>query len=1068
MSLTIAQLKSKWNKEKEYYKKQELGTGVQSFVIDCFESQELFALKEGKLSGKDESRRNEFIYERQAKDKGRADFAIYINAEILIPVEVERYENIKAGIKQLFEYQKGFDKPQYGILTDGYTWRLYTNSTYREYTLDHLFDKKSEFWTYWEGYIKPELYYLNFFEPIGQRTIFEEKLPVEDFRQLFFDDITNLIRRFKDKLNIEGYFKELEQKERGKKAVEITYAYVIQFILYKTLVDNAFDEFPKKFSDAVKSIHGNLKDRRYKDILGIIDGISNEISRNIYRPFSKEQEFINKKLLALYRVENKLTDVAPWLDIFVFIRKYSFANIHNEIFGYIYENYLKALFEDQQKGQYFTDPAVVNFMLVQMGWTPANIKKRYQNEKDSVSLIDPACGSGTFLYSAVDQLVGSFNKNDIESAKQIEEIVNKNIFGLDIAEFPLYLAEMNILMRLLPLIITEKYNNPIDKKIKVFKTNDSIAEFMDTALKNTISDINIAYERSKGQIEIFSEKLHLGYASYVRDEDDLKEMKDSLENQPNCPRRRFDYVISNPPYISYNECSKQNILIVKWIQQKKCQMSDIYGVNLNTVPGRKKPYSPKPNLYAFFIALGLSLLKDNGKLCFIIPQTMLVNTDLDVIRYHLARFTTIDKIIIFSGKMFIGRGIKQNKPVVTSSLVFVVRRKIPDKLHSVEVIHYKDPADEVEKCLQNISTGKKITRNEILQNKLLQNVANWNFIKHKRIEIDFIEDYFNNTEDLDIYRNYAVSRARYNDIFIIDGSINIPKKEVIDNISKDESNYYKVLNFGDGVYMKLAGYYSKNKPIKIAEGSQGLKIIEPKNKIFWRYINHDRFYFYSGVDVIPIYQQYCFASNNRNEILYLLGILNSPVIRTVLTLNLKVENEDKLSFLLGVRVLKEFVRVPKIGEHNQHIKDEIIKQIEEMLSLEEKTLSDFIDFSGVMIQKFDGILIEGGKLILVKGDDKIKCNIIDNKELVAKIIEEKYKKELSLIPGKQIISLSELKSLPAIDFEKQKAIKAYIDDLVYALYFNVNIRNIGFNNAHLVKNACAKHKFYKIVDSVET
>ncbi|MEK7309427.1 MAG: N-6 DNA methylase [Planctomycetota bacterium] len=1053
MPLTIAQLKSKWNKEKEFYKKQELGAGVQSFVKDCLESEELFGLKSGKLSTKDESRRNEFIYEKQAKDKGRADFAVYINSEIIIPMEVERYENIKAGIKQLFAYQKGFDKQQYGILTDGFTWRLYTNSTYREYTLDHLFDRKSEFWTYWDDYIKPELYYLNFFEPIGQRTIFEEKLPVDDFRQLFFEDITSLIRKFKDKLKIEGYFKGLEQKERGKKAVEITYAYIIQFILYKTLVDNAFDDFPNKFKDGVKHIHGHLKARRYKDILGIIDSISNEISRNIYRPFTKEQEFINKTLLELYRVENKLADVAPWLDIFVFIRKYSFANIHNEIFGYIYENYLKALYEDESKGQYFTDPAVVNFMLEQMGWTKDKLQKR---DKESISLIDPACGSGTFLYSAVDNLVKTFNKNDLESAKQIEEIVNKNIFGLDIAEFPLYLAEMNILMRLLPLIITEKYNNPIDKKIKVFKTNDSIAEFIDAGLKNTISDIDV--NAAISQQGLFDKERDLGYQSYVRDEGDLAEMKKSMRP----PRRRFDYVISNPPYISYNECSNQNILIVKLIQQKKCQMSDIYGVNLNTVPGRIKPYSPKPNLYAFFIALGLSLLKDNGKLCFIIPQTMLVNTDLDVVRYHLAKFTTIEKIITFSGKMFAGRGIKQNKPVPTSSLIFVVRRKVPDKVHQVEIIHYKDPNDEIDKCLQNILTGEKINRNEILQNKLLQNVANWNFIKHKRIEINFTGEYLNNTEDLDIYRNYTTSRARYNDIFIIDGSINIPKKEVIGNINKEESNYYKVLNFGDGVYMNLVGYYPKDKPIKIAEGSQGLKVIEPKNKIFWRYINHDRFYFYTGVDVIPIYQQYCFASNNRNEILYLLSILNSPIIGMVLKLNLKVENEDKLNFLLGVRVLKEFVRVPKITEHNQHIKDEVVKRTEEMLGLEEKTLSDFVDFSDVMIQKFEGVAVESGNLVLAKNGDRIKCKIKGDAKLVNQVITDKYHKgELKL--EKQSIALSELKSLPVIDFEKQKEIKGYIDDLVFALYFNVNIRNVGLDKASQIKTACARNKYYEIV-----
>ena len=68
--------------------------------------------------------------------------------------------------------------------------------------------------------------------------------------------------------------------------------------------------------------------------------------------------------------------VAPFLDIFVFIKKYYFADVQNDIFGAIYENYLKELYEEQQLGQYFTDPAVVNFMLEEIGYSASEIKKR--------------------------------------------------------------------------------------------------------------------------------------------------------------------------------------------------------------------------------------------------------------------------------------------------------------------------------------------------------------------------------------------------------------------------------------------------------------------------------------------------------------------------------------------------------------------------------------------------------------------------------------------------------------------------------------------------------------------
>ena len=116
-------------------------------------------------------------------------------------------------------------------------------------------------------------------------------------------------------------------------------------------------------------------------------------------------------------------------------------------------------------------------MLHEIGYTSDVIKKKYA--ENSISLIDPSCGSGTFLYAAVNQIIKAFGNGNIEKSKLIETIVNENIFGLDIEEFPLYLAEMNILMCLLPLIINKKYNNPIDKKIKVFLTKDSVAEFFE-------------------------------------------------------------------------------------------------------------------------------------------------------------------------------------------------------------------------------------------------------------------------------------------------------------------------------------------------------------------------------------------------------------------------------------------------------------------------------------------------------------------------------------------------------------------------------------------------------------
>lgn len=1055
MLLNINQLKTKWNKEKNSYSKQEVGSGVQIFVKDVLRSKELFNLKNGLNSTAQENRKNEFIEESRTKAARRADMVIYINPDIIIPVEVERYGNIEAGLEQLFQYQTDLDK-KYGILTDGNLWQFYNNSLLvKEFTVDQIFRETDLFLEFWKEYIKPEFYYLSFFEELGQQKLFQEDLTVDKNRQDFFRDITTLIKSFKNKLKIEGYFEGLGKREKEKKATEITYAYIIQFILYKTLVDNDFDDFQKKFKDIQDSIHEGLKVKQYKTALAAIENISDEISKNIYRPFKEEQNFITKTLWEhIKKPKNELHEVSPWLDIFVFIKKYNFANVRNEIFGYIYENYLKELFEETKKGQYFTDPAVVNFMLHQVGYTAEEIKKRVANDKDSISLIDPSCGSGTFLYSAVDQIMGAYSGNTKELSKKIEDLVNNNIFGLDIEEFPLYLAEMSILMRMLPLIINEKYNNPIDKKIKVFKTNDSISEFLDTNLNNTLNDQEIAFKKSGGQISLFREKIKLPFTSYVRDEDDLKEMKESVEDAKSS-RRRFDFVIGNPPYIGYNECSKQGVQIVKNIQKKDVQMSDIYGVNLNTVPGRIKAYAPKPNLYSFFIALGWALLKDNGKLCYIIPQTILTANDLDVLRYHLAKYTTIEKIITFSGNMFVGRGLKQKSAVATSSLIFVVRRKAPDMKSSnlVEVVHYKDSNDDIETCLKNISQGKKISKRKIKQQELFINLNNWNFINFDLVTLDFLSIYEENSLSIAEYRSKLIK-----DDFFFDKGLVFKRKDLIKDSSLSKNSYELICNGSNKFRAKSSGQYIQEDKLVIPKGSRGISVYRAKNKIIWSYTRLN--YYFSDEKIMIGSNWVIISCDNRREILYLLSLLNSKVNKRIIEIKARSGNEKLL--IASIKTIKEFIRIPIITDDNQFIKDEVIARTEEILALEDIKLSDLVDFSGIMVQKFDGVRIEGSDLILSKKGKDTKCKIKSQSDLIRKTINEISPRD-KLFSDKEI-SLSALKELPVIDFDKQSAIKDYIDDIVFALYFKIPIRKVGLSEASKIKVECRENKFYQLIN----
>ncbi|MBM2816845.1 MAG: hypothetical protein HW421_3607 [Ignavibacteria bacterium] len=1062
---SIKELKKLWEGEKEQYRTSEVGSGVQKFVKEVFKSLELFNLKEGKLNTPDNQRKNEFIEE--AKKKGRrADVVIFIDGDIIIPVEVEKHGNIKAGERQLFQYQTDWIK-KYGLLTDGEEWRFYNNRLCeKSFRIWEILDNPSNFLAFWNEYINPDYYYRSFFEKKGQPILFEVPVPhLDEVREDFFVDITSLIENIKNKLNLKGYFKDIkEEVERGKKAVEITYAYLIQFILYKVLVDNAFNEFDKDWIERFKSIDKAIKSESYTSILIYIKAISDKISEKIYKKFNKEQEIIHERLQdILSKPKTDITDVSVWLDILLFINRYNFANVQNEIFGYVYENYLKDLYLDEKKGQYFTDPNVVEFMLNEMGYTKENLRKRYSKDKDSISLVDPSCGSGTFLYNATYRIVETFFDGSKQKSKLTEQLIIDNIFGFDIAEFPLYLAEMNILMRMLPVIINDEYNTPLVKKIGCFKTRDSISEFLDTALRNTLSDQDVAFKKQKTQMNLFTESLDLGYESFMRDKNDLNILKNSLENKNKKLRYRYDFVIGNPPYVSYNECASQKLHSFEFMKKGIIKLNDIYGVNLHSVNENRKKYPPKPNLYAFFIALGLSLLKDKGKLCFIIPQTVITESDYDVLRYYLSTFTTIEKIFIFENPMFLGRGLKQKNTISTSSLIFVTSKETPSKYHKIQVLIYDKKEEDIEELLINIKNKKKSKNFKINQVLLQKNYLNWIILKFDSETIELYDEYKNNNESIAYYSEHSLSGIRFNSEFYFDVGFILDKSKYLKHsIKGDEFELIDLKNFhGYHKYFPNEYYPNNQNDIKLPKNSQGYNTLSKKYKIIWGKVFSNKFYF-TDRNVLPSmsYTQFI-SSDNKEELLYLFSLLNSKTNNYIYNKLFRLSNE-KFGIFVVVKRIKEFLKIPIITKENDKIKTEIIKMVTEFIELEDITLHELVDFKNILLQKFDNLEIIGNNLIICYKENEAKCKIKEKIEIVRRIVDNFKKNELL---NDYSGSVNDLKSMPAFDREYQAQLKDYIDDLVYALYFKIPLPGIGFESREQIKKACSKHKFYKLVNT---
>ena len=1029
--MNLADLSTKWQKNAEAYKTVEVGSGIHDFVNDVFKHPELFHLT---ATPKKTGRTKTFVHDTEAEKHGRPDFVLYINKDITIPCEVKCFGRIADGLKQLKRYQLDYTK-EYGILTDGFEWRFYRAHSYQVLTIEQILSDPQKFLTLWNNYLKPENYYLELFQPTGQGILFDDPLGLNDAenRSIFFKDTSKIISNFRTKIKIDD----------DKTAIETAYAYLIQFIMYKVLVDNRFQKFENDYKLFRRQVVEAIRNKDlYNLVVSNIRNISEYIAKNIYRPFAEEQQAINEILIANLSRELSIDDIAPWLDIIEFINKYDFANLQNEIFGFVYENYLKDLYGDKPKGQFFTDPAVVNFMLDELGYIPDELAK----DKTKISIIDPACGAGTFLYGAADRIIKALDtKGTKEQATEIKDLVEKNIFGLDIAEFPLYLAELCILVDMLPLIVNDRFVQPVEHKLKLFKTRDSISEFIDTGIT-----------AQESTVDLFShlQEMSLDYKSFMRDDENLVEMLRSMQGNKE-ERLRFDFVASNPPYVGYLECLRQKTEFTQKIKDKSntsITLGNVFGVNLHSVPGHPKRYRPNPNLFAFFFALGIALLKDNGKLCYIVPQTLLTAGDLDVLRYHLAKNMSIEKIITFSGNMFIGRGLTQNKAVPTSSMIIIVQKKIPHKKHVVKFVRFRFETNKKGSDFENLLNSKKRKTTSIAQTILADHWDNWNFINHGETFLRFYEKYLQHSESMDVYYNHKLAKQCFDSEFWFDGGYAIDEKQR----QETPADYvYPKINHLFYTIREIRGYWknirSGDSPqrIDLTQGNQEYHLLDTRYKILWSYANTKRFYF-TDMPVIWARNQYnAIGSNNRKELIYLFALLNSPLNYNVLLKQLKSEHEK--DFLISRSSLKDYIRIPKITAKNHKLKDKIITMTEALLALEDVMLQNIVDFGKLNVQRFGGINVAGHELIL-SNSREFRCNIQTGKSaLVQKVVREIYQKEGLLTEG--TISLQELKTLPAIDFDKQAEIKKVINDLVFALYFDVAVADVE------------QHEFYDYVHS---
>lgn len=285
--------------------------------------------------------------------------------------------------------------------------------------------------------------------------------------------------------------------------------------------------------------------------------------------------------------------------------KYDFSVITADVLGGMYEQYLSFVQNEKTdsthkskrkaQGIYYTPKFIVDFLLDE------SLEKLIQRKAKGqpIRILDPACGSGSFLIAAYDRLVEGQNRVAQTSLYDSFEILQSSLYGVDIDEQAVEVAQLNLLLKAL-----------VEKTL------------LPTLQQNLRHGNSLIFGEAIELQDIFGVEIY-----------DNKPFNFGKEMPSVFSDGGFDLIIGNPPYVFARGGSFENN--VKDFYKNHYQVAQY---QLNT--------------YALFIERAFQLLKPGGYLAFIVPNTWLTIQTFSGLRKFLLENTSTLKIINIFDKVF--------------------------------------------------------------------------------------------------------------------------------------------------------------------------------------------------------------------------------------------------------------------------------------------------------------------------------------------------------------------------------------------------------------------------------
>ena len=375
--------------------------------------------------------------------------------------------------------------------------------------------------------------------------------------------------------------------------------------------------------------------RLWEDIGFIDESLYDGGFKKWYENFNRELERVlryglhlaGERYSWLFNRENNYTWYYPsdkaLVDVLYEFSHFNLGKLNADVLGTIYEEYVDRV-DRKNKGQYYTPREVVSFIWDRVSFTNDNAFFYFEDGQRKPRLIfDPATGSGGFLVEAARRLreEATYNCQNLNDLLDIENAIIEGLYGSEISAFSYYITEINLLIQLTPII-----KNILEHK--------HLYRHLEFALSVIHQDSLKLHPRIEKTFEEFPDELRKADEVYERDKrQDIVGLegrkREVYEFIKDC--RDFDYVCANPPYIGEKG------------------HKELFRATIQQYPYWKQYYLGKMDYLYWFVILGLSKLREGGKLGFITTSYWPAADGAAKLRRYILDNALIREVVNFGG-----------------------------------------------------------------------------------------------------------------------------------------------------------------------------------------------------------------------------------------------------------------------------------------------------------------------------------------------------------------------------------------------------------------------------------